>query len=207
MKRFLKQNISGLLLLFITITVIIIIVNYANWTMSESTYLYIFSTIAQSFAALIGLLATFVIFMITNIDNKRSDIGKIIIDLYTKYKPGRYPSPLKLGDYYMEKDIRPNLKELNIDDYNDLFDDYKRLNSYRKYLIGYSIYPLILLTLIFIVSLISFCFTSYLICNIQIGREYSTGLITISIASVIEMIIFIIKVIYRATYLDKEKKK
>ena len=118
--------------------------------------------------------------------------------------PGRYPSPLKLSDYYLGKNIRPNFKELNNNDYNELFEDYKNLKKYNNELKKYSLYPLLLFAFIFIISISSLLFIDTFTAYPRFGRTYATSLICISAASIIELIIYILNVIYRAVDLDKE---
>ncbi len=143
--------------------------------------------------------------MILFIENKRSEIGKIITDIFSKYVPNRYPSPTQLGDYYLGKGIRPNFTDLNVDDYNDLFEDFKSLKTYRTYLITYSFYPIILLSTILIISLVSFLFTDYLYTNSNVGMTFFTGLIVLSALSVVEVVLYIKNVVFLAIDLDKEK--
>jgi hypothetical protein len=206
MKTFFKRNVLSILFLLLFIATLLFTYKFGCWPIQEkSTMLYIISTTAQSFAALIGLLATFLVFMIMFIENKRTDISRIISDIFSKYKPGRYPSPTKLEDYYLDKAVCPSFTELNVDDFNNLFEDYKGLKKYRKYVIKYSFYPIILLSIILLISLITFLFIDYLYSNSKAGMIFFTGLLIFSAFSVLEVVIFIINVIIRATDLDKEK--
>ncbi len=167
------------------------------FTKPESFY-YIFSTIAQSYGAILGLTGAYTIFLINSIDSRIFSIGQILLkDIRAKNKD-EILCQAKLDDY-LENDIKISILKDNKNFQGDRAE-FIGLKIYRKILVINGIYIAIVLSIIVAFSIVLLPYSeSFISSHKECGMDLIVFIILLSIFSLIETIIFIKDVVKNAT--------
>jgi len=161
--------------------------------LKTESYYYIFSTIAQCFGAILGLIGAYTIFMINSVDNRIFKIGIILLNKIRLEYTNEEFQQAKLDEY---------LKRPQIVDYfdkNKIFQgdkhEFLALKRYRSYLAYSGIYIAIVLCIIITFSLILLPFSeSFIAFHNKFGMDLILIILLIAIFGLLETIIFIFDV-------------